>query len=210
MAQRPVDVQARLTVRVPRGQQGFWEIIRDLKAFTVSDVDQRSNVARSTVRDFIVRLERGGFVARDGVDETSGHIRYRLVRDQPDAPKLKRDGSPARQRLGQDQMWRVIRMSGSGGLTATDLALTASTEDHPVKLTTAQAYLKALHRAGYLAVLRPGRPGHKPGTGSLTVYRLLPSMRTGPLAPQVQRIKAVWDPNLCRHVGQGDVEGGTP
>lgn len=207
MGRLPVDVQARLRVRVPRGQQGFWEVIRDLKTFTVKDIDQRCGGARQTVRDFVKRLERAGYVEAEDTDAATGAIRYRLLIDQPDAPQLRRDGSPARQRLGQEQMWRVMRMSGTGGFTAADLALTASTEEHPVPLTAAQSYLKALKRAGYLMVVQPGKPGHRPGTGSLTVYRLIPSMKTGPLAPQVQRIKAVWDPNLRRHVGDAEVEG---
>ncbi|SOE00612.1 hypothetical protein [Caenispirillum bisanense] len=201
MGRRPVDEEAKLSVRVPRGQQGFWDIMRELRRFRLADVDQRCNVHRETIRGYLKGLERAGFVEPVGKD--GDHTVYELRRDQPDAPSVRRDGTLRKPALGQEQMWRVMKMAGAGGFSADDLAVTASTEEDPVAVETARRYLRALHRAGYLAVVTPGKT-----TGGRTVYRLLPNMRTGPLAPQIQRIKAVWDPNLRRHVGTAEVEGG--
>ena len=184
---------ARLTVRVPRGHQGFWEIIRDLKTFRVSDVDQRSNVHKATVRDFIKRLLKGGYIEAVAEDD-DGTVHYRLVKDQAEAPRLRRDGSPAADvGLGQDHMWRAMKMLGS--FTARDLAIHASTDDVQVRLNTAASYIKHLHRAGYLAIQQAAKPGHRPGAGTVAVYRLIPTMISGPLAPQVMRSEWVWDPN---------------
>ncbi|MBK8157954.1 MAG: hypothetical protein IPK59_03910 [Rhodospirillaceae bacterium] len=196
MARHAADVMVQITARVPRGNQGFWEIIRDLhrkkKRWTVLDVDGHSNVALGTVNDFVQRLLKGGYIVRDGAFGKSAA--FRLVKDQPDAPYLRRDGTAARELgLCQDQMWRAMKMLAR--FDARDLALYASTEDVPVKQLTAKSYIARLYRAGYLIMVTEGKPGHRPGTGTLATYRLLPAMNTGPLAPQIQQTDWVWDPN---------------
>lgn len=208
MSCRPIDVMAKLTVRVPRGHQGYWEIIRSLGTdggrFTLDDVDQMTNAHRASVRDYLRRLTRAGIVASDG-DQNNGVRTYALVANPgPEAPRLRRDGSPAKAPLGQENMWRTMKMAGASGFTARDLAISAATEEHPVKFETAKAYIKALHKAGYLVMVSGGNC-REPG-----IYRLLPSMISGPLAPMIQRVKAVWDPNLCRHVGPAEVEEVSP
>lgn len=203
MGRHSSDTMAKLTVKVPRGHQGFWDIIRELRTFTVKDVDGRSNTHCQSVRDYIVRLEKAGYVRRLGNVEGE-LITYELVTDQPEAPRLRRDGSPARDMgRGQDQMWRAIKMLGE--FTARDVSIHGSTDQVRVRLNSAQSYLKHLQRAGYLMIVRPGKPGHKPGTGEMAIYRLIPSMNTGPMAPQVQRTEWVWDPNRQKVMGP---EGG--
>lgn len=193
----------KLTIRVPRGNQGFWEIIRELRTFTITDIDGRCNTHRQTIRDFVKRLEKGGYVRAVGNVEHDA-IQYELVKDQPEAPRLRRDGTDAQDMgRGQDQMWRAIKMLGE--FTARDIAIHASTDQVKVRLNSAQSYLKHLHRAGYLMVSRPAKPGHKPGTGEMAAYRLIPNMNTGPMAPQVQRTEWVFDPNRRQVMGP---EGG--
>lgn len=179
----------RLTARVPRGHQSYWEIIRELKRFCVADVDARCNVDHRTIRDYVRRLEKAGFVRRIGVDDRNRAI-FDLAKDRPDAPRLRRDGTPAREEgRGQDQMWRAMKMLTA--FTPQDIAVHASTPECTVRLETAKQYLKHLFRAGYLKVVRPARPT----TGGQAVYRLIPAMNTGPLAPEIQRTDWVWDPN---------------
>lgn len=202
MGRHAADIMVRLTARVPRGHQGFWEIIRKLHrdkgAWTVQEVDGRSNVNRGTVDDFIQRLLKGGYIVKDGANAKTTF--YRLVKDQPDAPRLKRDGTPAIEPgLGQEQMWRSIKMLAR--FDAREISVHASTENVPVPLVAAKSYISRLHRAGYLVEAAPAKPGHKPGTGTLATYRLLPSMNTGPLAPQIQRTDFVWDPNRKEVMG---------
>jgi len=206
MGRHAADIMVQLTARVPRGQQGFWEIIRDLHRskgrWTLQQVDERSNVARDTVNDFVQRLLKGGYIAN------SGHIgksaAFRLVKDQPDAPRLRRDGTPAGETgLGQEQMWRAMKMLQR--FDARNISIHASTDEVPVSLIATRDYIKHLARAGYLALVAPAKNGHKPGTGALATYRLLPNMNTGPLAPQVQQTKWVWDPN--RRVVMGPESG---
>lgn len=199
MARHPADIMATLTVRVPRGHQGFWQVIRDLhrrkKKWTLLDVDGACNVAKKTVHDYLQRLCKGGFVERTGI--TGNTPVYRLVKDQPTAPRLRRDGSPCRDTgRGQDQMWRTMKMTPR--FDARELAVHATTEEVPVSLEAAKSYISRLKSAGYLQELLPGKPGRRGqrGTGGrLAVYRLLPAMNTGPLAPQIQATDFVWDPN---------------
>ncbi|WP_423828505.1 hypothetical protein, partial [Staphylococcus aureus] len=69
------------------------------------------------------------------------------------------------------------------------LAVQASTEEHAVRHREAQYYIGYLYRAGYLHRTVAGGPG-RPAR-----YRLIPSRYTGPLPPQIQRIRQVWDAN---------------
>lgn len=212
MPRRPVHIEAQMTVRVPRGIQGYWEIIRDLSrggaAWTTRAVwdgidGPRPHIA--DLRDYVRRLDKAGIVASVGAD-VEGATLYRLERDPgPEAPRLRKDGTPAKaQGRGTEQMWRVLRMAGAGGVDARELAATAATEEHPVAMTTAHAYLCHLHKAGYLAVVSPHSHG---GAGRLARYRLFPHMNTGPLAPMIQRTKHVWDPNRLEVMGVAEVEG---
>lgn len=203
MGRHSTEAMVKLTVRVPRGQQGFWDIIRELRTFTISDIDGRCNTHRQTIRDFVKRLEKGEFIRAVGNVEHDA-VQYELVKDQPEAPRLRRDGSPARDMgRGQDQMWRAIKMLGE--FTARDIAIHATTDDVQVRLNAAASYLKHLHRAGYLKVTQAGKPGHKPGSGHMATYRLIPGMNTGPMAPQVMRTEWVWDQNRNQAMGP---EGG--
>ena len=203
MGRHSSDTWVKLTARVPRGQQGFWDLIRARKRFTIPEIDYASCLDRKTVRDFVLRLERGGYVRHVATEGHGGHQTkvYELVADQPEAPQLRRDGSPA-VRVGRanEQMWRTMRMLGQ--FTWKDLAVAASTEAQTIRAETARRYCELLARAGYLAVMDQGGPGRS------AVYYLPPSKRTGPLAPQVQRTKFVFDPNTGKVAGHGEPMGG--
>lgn len=155
---------------------------------------------RDTIRDFLRRLVKGGYlrVVREEPTNGTGSPRrvYRLVKDQPDAPQLRRDGTPA-VRVGRanEQMWRTMKMVDRFGYA--DLAMLSSTESCRVTFETAKSYVVALHTAGYLKRIDRG------------LYRLRPDMNTGPLAPMVQRTDWVFDPNLKKPMrGSSAPEGG--
>lgn len=185
----PADVKARLTVRVPRGQQAFWEIMRELRTFTLGDVEQRCNVHRDTIGEYVRRLAKAKIVA--ATDKRGTEIVYRLLVDQADAPSVRRDGTlTIPQGIGQERMWRSMKMLKT--FDAPELAAAASLDDVTVTTATAADYIKNLYHAGYLSVVTPAKGG---GTGYPARYRLRPNMITGPLAPQIQRTQWVWDPN---------------
>ncbi|MEW6490806.1 MAG: hypothetical protein AB1578_23205, partial [Thermodesulfobacteriota bacterium] len=70
----------------------------------------------------------------------------------------------------------------------------ASIEEHVVGEADAEHYCRYLAKAGYLA-----RVGHRR-------YRHLPRRRTGPLPPQIQRVRQVFDPNTGEVVWKGGAE----
>lgn len=196
MAQRPIDVFTKVQTRVHRGQQGIWEAVRHLSQggarWRRKDVVDRARDHDRTIRAYLTRLERAGIVA---IDEADPELRYLASDPGPTAPRVRGDGSPAREPgLGQDHMWRVMLMSSSG-FNVKELAISSRTDEVDVTVQTARTYVRRLYQAGYLDLI-----SGEPGTFS-AVYVLKRSMRTGPRAPMVQRVKAVWDPNLCRHVG---------
>lgn len=178
---------------VLRGQAFFWSVIRQLGEdgglFSVHAVLQQTNrTERSTVADYFRRLDAAGIIEdsgdREAVAKGGDTPLYRLVRAPLATPRLNRDGSAAGQGRGQQQIWNVLRGPESrSGITAEDLALRAATDEIPVTVQTAKAYLKRLAAAGYLIHVRHG------------LWKLKPVMNTGPLPPMILRSKIVFDQN---------------
>lgn len=198
MSRLPDHVVAEVRVRIPTGFEGCWKIIRELRTFRPADVLKRVSIDLSQIADYCRRLEKAGFVGRD---ETGV---YALLIDQPDAPRLRRDGTPAVETGGgQDRMWRVMKMAAD--FDARDLAAAATTEDGSVSVGTAKAYIKKLHGAGYLMISEPWRTsGSRKAAARRQRYRLKPSMNTGPLAPRIQTTDYVYDPNTGKVYGADD------
>lgn len=192
MARKPAHIVAKIAVQMPYGQDGVWQVIRERKAGVLTDILERVAADRRTVTGYLERLRKGGFVGpADGADE------WRLLIDQPDTPRLRRDGSLAADTgRGQDNMWRTMKMLDR--FTAADLARLASTDAVTVKTAAAESYIKHLYRAGYLNLEIASKPGSRAAAGRKAAYSLRPAMNTGPLPPQVQRTDWVWDPNTLR------------
>lgn len=197
MARHTMDIMAKLTVRVPRGFAGFWDIIRavwkEKGSFTLTDIDHRSMVDRSTVSRYLQSLEKGGYIKCIGIVPAlpNGAKVYKLLKYPLEAPRLRKDGSAVTQGDSQDRMWRSMKMLKK--FTAHDLAINASLPKAIVPTITAVSYIKHLLKAGYLRVLEP-RYGSKGA-----IYQLIKF--TGPKAPMVQRTDWVWDPNLKQVMG---------
>ena len=163
----------------------------------------RSNGAGKQAEDYVRRLIRGGYVEVAGRQVGhNGACMYRLARRPHEAPRLRRDGKPARP-SGQRQIWNAIRRMKQ--FMTVELAVTASTDECRVTPATAQTYVLRLAAAGYLAVKQPGKPG-KPA-----IWRLRPSMDTGPRPPAVLRSRLVYDHNRGAVMGliEADEEEGS-
>lgn len=199
MSRRPYQDYVALNMKVPRGQEGFWSVIRELDGngpWTIADVDARCNVSKDTVRDYVKRLERGGFAREDGVVSAyrGGLTKlYRLTRHQVDTPRLQRDGTELPETINS-LLWRTMKMVKL--FSAAELAQAAATEARPVRVSTATAYLKHLHAAGIVQTVRP-RQGSRAAH-----YRLARNL--GAKAPMILAAKAVYDPNEDKVVGVAD------
>ena len=186
--------------QVQQARQDLWDQIRRLKTFVRGDLEQAGGLSQDAIRDYLRGLVRAGYLSREeqgAARRVSGVKKrpdlYRLVRDIGiDAPRVRRDGSEVSQGRGREQMWRTLKIVGS--VSAKDLAVQASTEEQAVSHETAKEYLLTLHRAGYLKCTQQPQ-GQKPGR-----YRLIPTRYYGPKPPQIQRVNAVYDPNLGRVV----------
>lgn len=188
---------ALLPVRVPRGQEGYWQIICYLADrqgdFTINDVDGETNAGRSDVQVYVWALHKAGFLAmvQRGAPNHVPAV-FRLVKRQTEAPRLRRDGSVAPP-TAQQQLWRTIRVLKVFGLK--ELLFSASTDELAPGYQTAKRYVHRLVAAGYLIAMPAGRR---------TSYRLKACMDTGPRPPEARKIHAelMWDPNTRRFVGE--------
>lgn len=173
MALKPVDKRNGLDSR-----QAVWEVIRKVQTFTVRDLRDETLLKPESVREYVTGLEAAGYIMRLTDD---GPAKYMLINDIGiEAPRVRKDGTPVTQGDGRKNMWEAMRIMRT--FTPRELAVAASLPDCLVKESTAEDYAKYLCKAGYL---------RKTGTS----YMFLPTAYTGPMAPQIQRTKRVWDPN---------------
>lgn len=179
MARRPAD-QAK------RGREAIWKAIRSHGdgAFCVSDLVALTRAHNKTVRDYCSGLAAAGYLQQQ--PEAPGLVmKWALIRDiGHEAPRVRPDGSPVTQGTVTEQLWRGMYMLRE--FTFRDLIETASVD---IPDETAKAYCKMLLATGYLRVLRKAAPT----TGQVARYRLI--RNNGPKAPQIQRVKRVFDPN---------------
>ncbi|MFG1318038.1 hypothetical protein [Xanthobacter autotrophicus] len=184
----------QIAVHVPRGPEAWWPTICKLDAlgapWAAAEVVNLTASDRRSVVDYVARLLAAGIIVR-----TAGAPTYRLARRPVEAPRLERDGTVSPP-TGQQQMWNAIRALKAFNFV--EVAHAASTDTRQISSSTAKAYVNALGRAGYLSVLHAGKPG------VATLWRLKPSMNTGPIAPAIMRTKFVWDANRAQVVGAAE------
>jgi len=181
---RPCIKTVNLTVTMPSGWDEFWKLIKkaDTKgSWQLSDIADRTDAHERSVRDYIDRLERAGFIRRIQSDALlNKRPSYRLVRKPTDAPSIRRDGTVVTKLTIQQRLWNAMRSLKQ--FNAKELAFAAADEKGPAPIAMTEKYLLTLERAGYFVDLGGG-------------YRLKPSMNTGPKAPAFFRAHGVFDVN---------------
>jgi Mn-dependent DtxR family transcriptional regulator len=184
-------------VRVLRGHEHFWRVICELDRgehpWMTKDVDGRSNADMASVRDYVKRLLKAGYV-RIVHPAAGGSATYRIAKPSREAPRLRRDGSEVAEPL-QDRLWRAMKLIK----TFSSAELAASIEPAADVVAT-DSYCKILARAGVLAVAEKGRP-----RGAKSIYRLRMT-DLGPIAPKVLRAKLVYDPNGRQILGEAETK----
>lgn len=203
---------ASLPVRVPRGFEGFWEIMLKLDqeqgCFTVADIDGESNVSVKCISKYLTALVAAGFVEHIATRHHAIKGKYptplyKLLKHPVKAPRLRPDGSVVPGSTAHEQLWIAMR-NLTAGFSLAELMFAATTEDVKPNKQTAGRFVRQLHSAGYLAVTRTTRRGGVKGRGGAAAWRLKPGMNTGPLPPTLKHIngKSVWDANLKKFVGE--------
>lgn len=180
------------------GREAIWASIRSRKTFTILDIEHDTRIKEETIRTYVTGLQRAGYLELTRRPKVKGKYppgTWRLINDiGVEPPQVTKSGKHVTQGTGREQMWRTMKMLTD--FDKHDLAIHASTEAHPVSVNEALFYLQYLHRAGYLAITRPSKPG------TSARYRLLASKNTGPRAPMIQRVRQVFDPNTGEVVYQ--------
>lgn len=197
MSRKPIDQQQPSECR-----QAVWNEIKDCggKPFTISDIAKCVRLNISTVRDYIIGLEKADYLTAEKFPTRGVSAIYTLINDiGHDAPRVRKDGSPVTQGQGRQQMWNTMRILRV--FTPQELVFNSSTDSHSISLSEAAHYCAALAKAEYLVL----RPSGAQGTNGQ--YMTIPSKWTGPQPPQIQRTKQVYDPNL-RRVVWSKIEGG--
>jgi hypothetical protein len=199
----PIQLELRVTAGEPiyRGNDHYWSVIRDLGknkgCFTLQQIHQRcDDEGIGRVKEFLRRLILAGIAERVSGDEP-GKFRtgvYRLVKRPAPTPCLNPDGSPGRQGRVQDQIWVAIRSLKT--FDVNELTIAASTDEIVMKRETVRDYVSHLEKAGYLQTLRKQSPK------APAIWRLKPSMDTGPKAPKILASKMVYDANRKEIMGK--------
>lgn len=167
------------------GRQEMWLAIKAMAgAVTIADIVDKTGLARTSVQRYLKALTAAGYLEHFQAP-TGMAGSWTLIKDiGHHAPRLRADGSKVTQGEITSQIWRAMYMLKD--FTFRDLTQNASVE---IAEATAKDYCKRLLAAGYLKVLVKADP-HR---NLIAKYRLV--RHTGPKAPQIQRVRRVFDPN---------------
>lgn len=178
MARKPID-----QTRPEEKRQAAWEALRTTpESITLNAVYYQTRLSKHSLRDYLIGLERAGYLERIEAGGPRTEAKWRLAHDAGrHAPRVTKNGEPVSMGQGRLQMWRAMRVLGR--FTAQDLAIHASTEEHQVATNEAVTYCRFLWRAGYL-------------TQQGQHYQFVRRRYSGPKPPMIQRVKQVYDPNL--------------
>lgn len=179
--------------KAPTDREIIWSAMRHLKAFSQYDLVLLSKCGKGKIQDYLKGLTRAGFVERLNPGGKVGEqARYRLVRDTGvEAPRIRKDGTmlpPS----GRTRMWNVMQVLRV--FTDSELADAASLPEAPIALEEAKTYCRWLAYGGYLKTRQGG-------------WMMIPAKFTGAKAPQILRVKKLFDPNIGAVVYEGPQTG---
>ncbi len=189
--------QVHLVMPYPTGREAMWIAMRQLKTFTMSQLEHTTRIGVETLRCYVVGLTKAGYLERKAQAKIPGKGSYEpstwtVIRDVGvDAPRITRSGKLMAP-TARERMWSTLRILKECSIE--ELVAAASEGSTPIDRNDAGDYLKHLTLAGYTRVTLKGAPYRG------ARYKLIPVRDSGPQAPMVQRIKQVYDPNLRRVV----------
>jgi hypothetical protein len=197
---KPVKITAEVMGKC-LSQDLIWLLVRELREFNVEGLvgasarvlgGRGASLKRRTVQGYVQRLTLAGYLEKT-VIKTKGcrqECSWKLVRDiGVDAPHLTHDGLPSRLGIIREQIWRTIKVIGD--FDCIELSAVASTESVQVTPNTVRPYIKMLHKAGYLVLVRASGPR------KTARYRKVPGRCQGK-PPLVLNTKEVFDRNLMK------------
>ena len=194
MSQKPVDKRPALNTRA-----ALWAIMRELGTFTAPELAKHTLYHVSTVKDYLQGLTAAGYLS---LVPDAKHPTYHFdnARCPFDPPRVRKDGSAVTQGAGRKNLWRTAKILGE--FTVLQLVEHAKTDTVRISDNEAADYVHHLHKAGYLTLAQGAKT-----SGGRAIYRFNRARYTGPLPPQVQRVKRVYDPNTKSVVWTGGADG---
>lgn len=182
----------------PTDRERIWSSVRELgqngESFTSADIARKTGLDRrkGKIGEYLTSLERGGFIRAVSERRIGTFLRYTLANDVGvEAPRVNSKGDllpPS----GRNRMWKTMRILGT--FTARELAHAASVPGAPIAVGDAEYFCSWLCRGGYLR-------------GSIKRWAFVPAMNTGPKAPQILRVKKLYDPNRDAVVYESSPQG---
>lgn len=165
----------------PTARERIWSALLEHKTLTAGACCRMTKCNQASVRLYFRAL-----IAAGHADQTDDPVFGVTLRDgaPSTAPRVRVDGSTVTEGTARAKAWRA--MPGLKTFTIRDLhVLTGLGEADATK------WCREICEAGYLRRV--------PNRSRLT-YALVQSRWSGPLPPQVTRVKMVWDPNLAKFV----------
>lgn len=190
--------RVRVDITLPRGPEHYWRMMGDLTrkagGFTISDIWGLTNGrSRKTLKTYFSACLKSAAIEAVATS-ANGAVTYRVVNLNAPAPVVRRATFTGERGRIQQQIWTTLR--GLPQFTIRELAIEASTDEVAVKERAAKDYVKALLDAGYLAAIVPSQALTVRG-----VFRLKPTMNTGPKAPALFKACFLFDRNTKAPVG---------
>lgn len=194
MSRRPINLELR-GLQLPR--ERVWAAIMALhlsqpEGFDKTTIQDKCNpmVSWTLVDDYTDDLVKGGYLKKlPGTGGRKGVLQqpvlFTLEKPQGTAPRVSVSGSKVTQGEGNEAMWRAMKVLPVFDFH--DIAQAATLGSMVVGEQTAKKYVSHLARAGYLAVIKPAKPG--------TAAKLRLAKNTGMHAPAITRLKVVFDRN---------------
>jgi len=188
---------------VPAGvltdRERLWAAMRDLRVFTIRDLcravntgkDRDAAISDSKAKDYLAGLVRAGIVGK-GLAVRFEPTRFELINDTGvRAPRVRKDGTMLPE-SGRNRMWKAMQILGE--FSPRELVHAASIPGAAVAHSEAKSYCGWLARGGYLV-----QSGER--------FRFIRARFTGCKAPQILRVKQLFDPNTDKVVYACDPEG---
>ena len=196
MSRRPINLELR-GLQTPR--ERVWAAITRLhqsklfpEGYSLETIQDHCEpmVHLTQAEDYVKCLVKAAFLNKvPGTGGRKGVLQqpmlYTLAKPHGVAPRLDYAGKKVSMGNGNQAMWQAMKVLGS--FDYKDIAKAATLNELVVSPGTAKSYVAHLARTGYLATLRPAKPG--------TPARHRLDKNTGPHAPSITRMKVVFDRN---------------
>jgi hypothetical protein len=192
MARKPIHLEMA-GMLTPR--ERMWQAIRQKRTFTCMELQEacgRPMLNLYSIQDYLLALARAGYLKqlnKQGQDARAkfDQVRFELVKDSFEAPRLDKQGRQVEQGTATLAMWRAMKALKEFDYKDVQKAATLG-KVCEVSLQSAKSYVTALARAGYFRTVRESA-GPMPAR-----YRLVRD--TGAHPPAITRRKAVFDRNV--------------